>query len=64
MCRFERVAELSWGVAASGWRAAQYFDPSSAEISADDSAWALTTARTVVEADERLLASDPPELFS
>jgi hypothetical protein len=43
--------------------AAQYFDPSSAEISADDSAWALSTARTVVEAVERLLATDPPGLF-
>ena len=44
--------------------AAQYFDPSSAEISADDSAWALSTARTVVEAVEQLLATDPPDLFA
>jgi uncharacterized protein (UPF0332 family) len=44
--------------------AAQYFDPFSAEISADDSTWALSTARTVVEAVERLLASDPPSLFA
>jgi uncharacterized protein (UPF0332 family) len=43
---------------------AQYFDPSSAEISADDSAWALSTARTVVEAVAGLLAADPPELFA
>ena len=43
--------------------AAQYFDPSSAEISADDSAWALSTARTVVEKVGRLLATDPPGLF-
>jgi uncharacterized protein (UPF0332 family) len=42
---------------------AQYFDPSSAEISAEDSAWALSTARTVVEAVEGLLAFDPPDLF-
>ena len=42
---------------------AQYFDPSSAEISADDSAYALSTARTVVEAVGRLLAADPPDLF-
>ncbi len=44
--------------------AAQYFDPSSAEISVDDSTWALTTARTVVGAVEHLLATDPPELFT
>lgn len=44
--------------------AAQYFDPSSAEISRDDAAWALTTSRTVVEAVERLLGTDPPELFA
>lgn len=44
--------------------AAQYFDPSSAEISADDSTWALSNARTVVESVERLLASDPPSLFA
>ena len=44
--------------------AAQYFDPSSAEISADDSVWALVTSRAVVEAVERLLATDPPEVFS
>ena len=43
---------------------AQYFDPSSAEISADDSAWALATARTVVETVGRLLAADPPDLFA
>ena len=42
---------------------AQYFDPSSAEISADDSAYALSTARTVVVAVGRLLAADPPDLF-
>jgi len=42
---------------------AQYFDPSSSEISADDSAWALSTARTVVEAVGQLLAVDPPDLF-
>ncbi len=44
--------------------AAQYFDPSSAEVSADDSAWALSMARIVVDAVERLLAADPPDLFS
>jgi len=44
--------------------AAQYFDPSSAEISEDDAAWALTTSRTVVEAVEQLLTADPPGLFS
>jgi hypothetical protein len=38
-------------------------DPFSAEISADDSAWALSTARTVVEAAGRLLVADPPDLF-
>ena len=42
---------------------AQYFDPSSAEISAEDSAWALSTARTVVEEVRQLLAADPPEPF-
>ena len=42
---------------------AQYFDPASAEISAEDSAWALSTARTVVEAVGGLLAADPPDLF-
>jgi uncharacterized protein (UPF0332 family) len=42
---------------------AQYFDPSSAEISAEDSTWALSTARTVVGAVERLLAADPPDVF-
>ena len=42
---------------------AQYFDPSSAEISAEDSAWALSTARVVVETVEGLLAVDPPDLF-
>ncbi len=42
---------------------AQYFDPSSAEISADDSAWALSMARNVVNAVGRLMASDPPDLF-
>ena len=44
--------------------AAQSFDPSSAEISSDDAAWALATARAVVDAVEQLLAIDPPELFS
>lgn len=44
--------------------AAQYFDPSNAEISPDDLEWALSTARDVVEAVEKLLATDPPELFS
>ena len=43
--------------------AAQYFDPSSAEISADDSLWALGKARAVVDAVERLLATDPPGLY-
>ena len=42
---------------------AQYFDPSGAEISAEDSAWALSTARTVVEEVRQLLAADPPEPF-
>ena len=42
---------------------AQYFDLSSAEISAEDSAWALSTARTVVEAVALLLTADPPDLF-
>ena len=42
--------------------AAQYFDPST-EISADDAAWALSTARAVVLAVEHLRVSDPPELF-
>lgn len=44
--------------------AAQYFDPSSAEISEDDAAWALKTSRKVVEAVEQLLTADPPGLFS
>jgi HEPN domain-containing protein len=44
--------------------AAQYFDPSSAEISQDDATWGLTTSRKVVEAVEQLLAADPPGLFS
>lgn len=44
--------------------AAQYFDPSSPEISGDDAAWALATARAVVDAVELLLATDPPDLFS
>ena len=44
--------------------AAQYFDPSSAEVSADDSAWAMSMAQTVVDAVERLLTADPPELFA
>ena len=44
--------------------AAQYFDPSSAEISSDDAAWALATAQAVVGAVEQLLATDPPDLFS
>ena len=43
---------------------AQYFDPSGAEISADDSAWALSTARTVVEAVGGLLSDHPPDLFA
>lgn len=43
--------------------AAQYFDPSSAEISVDDSLWALGKARAVVDAVERLLATDPPGLY-
>ena len=42
---------------------AQYFDPTSAEISAEDSAWALSTARSVVEAVGQLLAVDPPGPF-
>ena len=42
---------------------AQYFDPSSADISAEDSAWALSTARSVIEAVGGLLAADPPDLF-
>lgn len=44
--------------------AAQYFDPSSAEISSDDAAWALATARAVANAVEQLLATDPPDVFS
>jgi uncharacterized protein (UPF0332 family) len=43
--------------------AAQYFDPSSGEISAEDSEWALTTSRRVVVAVAQLLATDPPDLF-
>ena len=43
--------------------AAQYFDPTSPEISADDLAWALSTAQTVVEAVSTLLSTDPPGLF-
>jgi hypothetical protein len=43
--------------------AAQYFDPDSAEISEEDSLWALATSRAVVEAVEVLLASSPPPLF-
>jgi HEPN domain len=43
--------------------AAQYFDPDSAEISEDDSRWALEISRAVVEAVEHLLESDPPALF-
>ena len=52
------------GVGPKTFGDAQYFDPSSAEISADDSAWALSMARTVVEAVGRLLAVDPPDLFA
>ena len=40
--------------------AAQYFDPMSAEISADDSAWALSTARSAVADVAKLLSEDPP----
>ena len=43
---------------------AQYFDPSSAEISQDDATWALTISRKVVEAVEHLLAADPSGRFS
>ena len=43
--------------------AVQYFDPSSPEVSVGDSAWALSTARAVVEAVSDLLATDPPDLF-
>jgi uncharacterized protein (UPF0332 family) len=43
--------------------AAQYFDPSSAEIDQDDATWALATAGTVVAAVEQLLVTDPPALF-
>jgi hypothetical protein len=42
---------------------AQYFDPDSAEISEDDSLWALATSRAVVDAVEQLLESNPPELL-
>ena len=42
---------------------AQYFDPSGAEISSDDAAWALATARAVVAAVGQLLATDPPDLY-
>jgi uncharacterized protein (UPF0332 family) len=42
---------------------AQYFDPSSAEISPEDSQWALATARSVVSAVGELLKTDPPTLF-
>jgi uncharacterized protein (UPF0332 family) len=42
---------------------AQYFDPSSAEINAEDAQWALATARSVVLAVEELLETDPPTLF-
>ena len=41
----------------------QYFDPSNAEVSADDSEWALSTARSVVQAVADLLSNDPPDLF-
>jgi HEPN domain-containing protein len=41
----------------------QYFDPSNAEVSADDSKWALSTARSVVDAVRELLSNDPPDLF-
>jgi hypothetical protein len=44
-------------------QAAQYFDPHSAEITEDDSVWALATSRAVVYAVEQLLESNPPELF-
>ena len=44
--------------------AAQYFDPSGPEITADDSVWALATSRAVAEAVALLLETDPPELFS
>ena len=40
--------------------AAQYFDPTSADISADDSAWALSTARSAVADVAKLLSEDPP----
>lgn len=43
--------------------AAQYFDPSSAEISPDDAAWALSTARNAVAAVDQLLSNDPPGLY-
>jgi hypothetical protein len=42
---------------------AQYFDPDSAEISEDDSVWALATSRAVVDGVEQLLESNPPALF-
>ena len=43
---------------------AQYFDPSSVDISVDDVAWALRTSRMVVESVELLLETDPPSLYS
>jgi hypothetical protein len=43
--------------------AAQYFDPSAAEIDVADAAWALETATRAVDGTARLSASSPPPLF-
>lgn len=43
---------------------AQYFDPTNPEITLEDSAWAIATARAVVEAVDYVLSTDPPGLFS
>jgi hypothetical protein len=41
----------------------EYFDADTAEISEDDSLWALATSRAVVDAVEQLLEPNPPALF-
>ncbi len=43
--------------------AAQYFDPSVAELTDDDARWALDTAGAAVDGARRLIASNPPPLF-
>jgi hypothetical protein len=43
--------------------AAQYFDPSAAEIDVIDAEWALQTARRAVDGVAAVMSSDPPPLF-